>query len=258
MCERVGKTAAASLSRPHTMALCVRVVVVAVVVPAAMSCSFRLCYLAEPSAPDDDEDDDGGKSGARRRAPTVSRLVCWRPRIQSELKRGLAGQPAARRRDKVSRSARARALGHGFGGFRAGRAAETSGNLIVVVVVVGVVSSVGFKCASAARHTSLRSTLPLRLFNSLPTSLAQRWKLNKDPSSTLFIADRPLVCVPKVFRQGDDAINWYALLEGSVDVRVAQTGPGASQKVSFVLPTQSLLCSVFVSAKYCSRRFCAG
>jgi hypothetical protein len=25
-----------------------------------------------------------------------------------------------------------------------------------------------------------------------------------------------------VFRQGDDAINWYALLDGSVDVRVAQ------------------------------------
>ena len=26
-----------------------------------------------------------------------------------------------------------------------------------------------------------------------------------------------------VFRQGDDAINWYALLEGSVDVRVLPT-----------------------------------
>lgn len=27
-----------------------------------------------------------------------------------------------------------------------------------------------------------------------------------------------------VFRQGDEAINWYALLEGSVDVKVAQSG----------------------------------
>lgn len=25
-----------------------------------------------------------------------------------------------------------------------------------------------------------------------------------------------------MFRQGDDAINWYALLEGSVDVKVVQ------------------------------------
>lgn len=38
-------------------------------------------------------------------------------------------------------------------------------------------------------------------------------------------------CARSVFRQGDDAINWYALLDGSVDVKVAQ-GKAGEQKVS--------------------------
>lgn len=41
-----------------------------------------------------------------------------------------------------------------------------------------------------------------------------------DPPTTTPSPGRRLI---SVFRQGDDAINWYALLEGSVDVCVAQS-----------------------------------
>lgn len=49
-----------------------------------------------------------------------------------------------------------------------------------------------------------------------------------------------------VFRQGDDAINWYALLEGSVDVRVAQSG-SSSAKVSSASSTESDRCESCLS-----------
>lgn len=55
----------------------------------------------------------------------------------------------------------------------------------------------------------------------------QQHSTNSDKFSNY---NKRFVCVCTVFRQGDDAINWYALLEGSVDVKVAQSG--YAQKVS--------------------------